>query len=73
MRFQIRLVAALWFASLIVIGAFAYLQISEERQRLTGELDRRAALLGEALKEPLEPALARASKPQVERLIKRFS
>jgi trehalose 6-phosphate synthase len=74
MRFQIRLVAALWVASLVVIAIFAYLQVQEERQRLTGELDRRAALLGESLKESLEPLLAArtVSKPQVERLIKRF-
>ncbi len=74
MRFQIRLVVALWVASLVVIGVFAYLQISEERQRLTGELDRRAALLSEGLKEVLEPVLPRPNaKPQVDRLIKKFS
>jgi trehalose 6-phosphate synthase len=73
-RFQIRLVVALWVASLLVIGVFAYLQIAEERQRLTGELDRRAALLSEGLKEVLEPVLPRANaKPQVDRLIKKFS
>jgi len=74
MRFQIRLVAALWVASLVVIGVFAYLQVAEERQRLTGELDRRAALVSESLKEVLEPALARSvNKTQVDRLIKKFS
>ncbi|HEY7250435.1 MAG TPA: trehalose-6-phosphate synthase, partial [Methylomirabilota bacterium] len=74
MRFQLRLVAALWLASLVVIGIFAYLQVVEEKQRLTAELDRRAALLSEGLKEVLEPALARGgSKAQVDRLIKKFS
>ncbi|HKA61967.1 MAG TPA: trehalose-6-phosphate synthase [Methylomirabilota bacterium] len=74
MRFQLRLVAALWLASLVVIGIFAYLQVVEEKQRLTAELDRRAALLSEGLKEVLEPALVRGgSKAQVDRLIKKFS
>jgi len=73
-RFQIRLVVALWVASLVVIGVFAYLQVAEERRRLTGELDRRAALLSEGLKEVLEPVLPRPNaKPQVDRLIKKFS
>jgi len=73
-RFQIRLVVALWVASLVVIGVFAYFQVVEERQRLTGELDRRAALLSEGLKEVLEPVLPRPNaKPQVDRLIKKFS
>ena len=74
MRFQLRLVAALWVASLVVIGVFAYLQIAEERQRLINELDRRAALVSESLKEVLEPALARGgNKAQIDRLIKKFS
>lgn len=74
MRFQLRLVAALWIASLVVVGAFAYFQFIDERQRLTGELDRRAGLLSDGLKEVLEPALARSgSKPQIDRLIKKFS
>jgi trehalose 6-phosphate synthase len=74
MRFQLRLVAALWIASLVVVGAFAYFQFIDERQRLTGELDRRAGLLSDGLKEVLEPALARSgSAPQIDRLIKKFS
>ena len=74
MRFQLRLVAALWVASLVVIGVFAYLQFAEERQRLIAELDRRAALVSESLKEVLEPALVRGgNKAQIDRLIKKFS
>jgi trehalose-6-phosphate synthase/HAMP domain-containing protein len=73
-KFQLRLVAGLWLGSLLVVGAFAYFQFVEDRQRLTGELDRRAALVSEGLKEVLEPALGpRVSKPQIDRLIKKFS
>ena len=74
MKFQLRLVAGLWLACLIVVGAFAYFQFVEDRERLTAELDRRASLVSEGLKEVLEPALGpRVSKPQVDRLIKKFS
>ena len=70
MKFQLRLVAGLWLACLIVVGAFAYVQFVEDRERLTAELDRRASLVSEGLKEALEPALGpRVSKPQVDRLI----
>ncbi len=72
MRFTVRLVAAIWLAALAVIGAFAYLQIVEERERLTQDLERRAALLGEGLREAAEPALARGSVPAIERLLKKF-
>ncbi|HYB69199.1 MAG TPA: hypothetical protein VEH80_00940, partial [Candidatus Bathyarchaeia archaeon] len=74
MRFTVRLVVALWLASLVVIGAFAYFQFLEQRQRLTEELDRRAALLSDSLKEVLEPALGRTSnRAQIDRLIRKFS
>jgi trehalose-6-phosphate synthase len=74
MRFTVRLVVALWLASLVVIGAFAYFQFLEQRQRLTEELDRRAALMSDSLKEVLEPVLGRSSsRPQIDRLIKKFS
>jgi trehalose-6-phosphate synthase len=74
MKFQLRLVAGLWLACLLVVGAFAYFQFLEDRQRLTGELDRRASLVSEGLKEVLEPALGpRVSKPQIDRLMKKFS
>ncbi len=72
MRFTVRLVAAIWLSALAVIGSFAYLQVVEERHRLTRDLERRAALLGEGLKEAVEPALARGSRPSIERLLKKF-
>ena len=72
MRFTLRLVVAIWLSALTVIGGFAYLQISEERHRLVQDLERRAALLGEGLKEAVEPVLARGSRPGVERLLKKF-
>jgi trehalose-6-phosphate synthase len=72
MKFTVRLVAAMWLAALAVIGGFAYMQIAEERQRLTQDLERRAALLGEGLQEAVEPALVRGSRPAIERLLKKF-
>jgi len=72
MRLTVRLVAAIWLSALAVIGGFAYLQISEERNRLAHDLERRAVLLGEGFKEAVEPALARGSRPGIERLLKKF-
>ena len=72
MRFQLRLVAALWVASLVVIGVFAYLQVNEERQRLINELDRRAALVSESLGGP-GAGLARGATGPIDRLIKNFA
>src|SRR5919201_2894503 len=72
MKYTVRLGGAIWLAELVVTGGFAYMQIAEERHRLTKDLERRAALLGEALHEAVEPALVRSSHPGIERLLKKF-
>ena len=72
MRFALRLAAALSLAALAVIGGFTVVQIRAERQRLTTDLDRRAFLLAEGLKEAVEPALARPAPPRLERILDRF-
>ena len=72
MKFTIRLVGAIWLSVLIVIGGFAFLQIREERERLLDDLKRRAVLVGEGLKEAIEPQVARGSTVGVERILKKF-
>jgi len=67
-----RLVGAIWLAALVVTGGFTYFQASEERRRLFEETERRAAALGEGLKEAAEPAFARGSRPTLERLAAKF-
>ena len=71
MKFTLRLVSAIWLSVMLVIGAFAYLQIREERERLFGDLQRRAVLVTGALSEALEPA-AKQSPAAVERIVKKF-
>jgi len=73
MRFTLRLIVAIWLSTLVVVAAFAYLQMIEERHRLTQDLERRAVLLGEGLKEVVEPALGRSSRGTLERTLKRFA
>jgi trehalose 6-phosphate synthase len=54
------------------LAVFAFLQIREERQRLLHDLERRASLLGEGLKESVEPALRRNAPASVVRILKKF-
>jgi trehalose-6-phosphate synthase len=68
-----RLIGAIWLTALIVIGGFTYLQAVEERRSLLKGFDQRAAVLSEALKEAAEPALARGSRPALQRLLAKFS
>jgi trehalose-6-phosphate synthase len=72
MSVSARLIGAIWLTVLIVIGGFTYLQVLEERRRLLESFDQRATVLGEALREAAEPALARGSRPALERLIAKF-
>jgi trehalose-6-phosphate synthase len=71
-KVTIRLLGAIWVSSLVIIAAFAFFQIREERQRLLHDLERRAALLGEGLRESAESALRRNAPAAVTRLVKKF-
>jgi len=72
MKLTLRLVAAIWISALLVIAGFAFLQVREERERLVADLERRALLLGEGLREAIQPVVARGSTAGVERILKRF-
>jgi trehalose 6-phosphate synthase len=67
-----RLVVGLWLAALAVIGGSAYYQVLEDRHRLIQDLERRAALLGEGLKEAVEPVVGKTSRAGIERLLRKF-
>jgi hypothetical protein len=49
MRFNLRLLTAIWLSVVVVLGAFAYVSVERERTRLSTELERRSWLLGEGL------------------------
>jgi trehalose 6-phosphate synthase len=72
-KLTVRLVGAIWVTILVVLAAFAVFRIGEEQQRLTQDLENRATLLGEGLKEAVEPALARGSAAPIERVLKKFA
>src|SRR5439155_22253159 len=72
MKFTIRLVSAIWLSVMLVIGAFAYLQIREERERLVGDLQRRAVLVAEGLGDAIEATAAKQSPAAIERIVRKF-
>ncbi len=72
MKFMLRLVGAIWLSSLVIIAGFAFVQARSERDRLLTDLERRAWLLGEGLKEAIEPAIQRGSRGRIEQIINRF-
>jgi trehalose-6-phosphate synthase/HAMP domain-containing protein len=72
MKFTLRLVSAIWLSVMLVIGVFAYLQIREERERLAGDLQRRAMLIAEGLSDAIEASSAKQSPVAIERIVKKF-
>ena len=72
MRLVIRLLGAIWISSLVIIAGFALLQVQSERSRMLTDLERRAWLMGEGLKEAIEPAILRGQPARIERILKKF-
>jgi trehalose 6-phosphate synthase len=74
MRLFVRLFTAISVATLLVIGGFAYYEVREERARLKEDLQRRASLIADAVREAVEPLVTRGARPPAafERVLKRF-
>ena len=72
MRFNLRLLAAIWLPLVVVLGAFAYVSVERERARLSAELERRSWLLGEGLKEAVEPLIDKGPRGQIQHIVERF-
>jgi trehalose 6-phosphate synthase len=71
-RLLVRLFAATTLVTILVMGGFAYLEVREERARLQLDLQRRAALIADAVREATEPIVARGARQGFERVLKRF-
>jgi trehalose 6-phosphate synthase len=73
MRFLIRLLGALWLATLLVSVGFAWYEVHAERRRLIDDLQRRASLAADAVREASERLVARGTRTGYERVLTRFS
>jgi trehalose-6-phosphate synthase/HAMP domain-containing protein len=71
-RFLIRLLGGLWLGTLLVMLGFAYVEVREERSRLDRDLQRRAALVADAVREASERFVARGSRTGIDRVLQRF-
>jgi trehalose 6-phosphate synthase len=73
MRFKLRLLAAIWLPLTAVLAVFGYVSVERERARLTADLERRAWVLVEGLKDSVEPLLERGERAPMDRLIRRVA
>ncbi len=72
MRLLVRLLGGMSLAVIVVTAAFSYLEVQEERTRLEQDLQRRAVLAADAVREAAEPLVARSARTGYERVLSRF-
>ena len=65
MRITLRVILSIFVVISIIVVLFTVLQVQQEKERMTIDLERRASILAESLKESIEPLFA---KGQVQRL-----
>ena len=68
-----RLLGAIWVFVFVMMAVFTVLHVRHERQRLVNDLARRAVLVGEGVKEAVEPAVRRASASATARVVRRLA
>ena len=72
MRISLRLIVSLVIAVSAVACFYAYVQVGQERERQSDELDRRSRLLAESLQETIEPLIEKGPSGDLERLVEKF-
>jgi trehalose 6-phosphate synthase len=72
MRLVVRLLGGISLAVVLVTAAFTYLEVHEERIRLEHDLQRRAGLLADAVREASERLVARGARTGYDRILARF-
>jgi trehalose 6-phosphate synthase len=73
MKITLRLIFFLVFVTAIAAVGFSYWQAHEEEFRLKNELERRASVLADSLKESIEPLLSSNSSASLKRIVDKFS
>ncbi|MEW6701455.1 MAG: trehalose-6-phosphate synthase, partial [Bacteroidota bacterium] len=72
MKITFRLIVSLAIVAAIVASVSSYIQVTNERERLTKELDLRAVILGESLQESVKELITAKSSSRLRRFVERF-
>ncbi len=73
MRLTLKLILLLVLVISTVAFGFSFWQARQEETRLKNELERRASIMADSLKESIEPLLSRNSIDSVNRIVSKFS
>jgi trehalose 6-phosphate synthase len=71
-RINLRIILSIVVVISVLVLLFTFLQVREEKERLTTDLQRRASLLGESLKETIEPLLEKGRPERLQKIVEKF-
>jgi trehalose 6-phosphate synthase len=72
LRVNLRIILSVVVVISILVLLFTFVQVRQEKERLTIDLQRRAALLGESLKETIEPLLEKGHPERLQKIVEKF-
>ncbi len=72
MRITLRIVFSIFVVISVIVLLFTLMQVRQEKERMTIDLERRAALLGDSLKEAIEPILEKGRLDRLPKIVEKF-
>ena len=72
MRINLRIILSIVIVISVLVLLFTLIQVREEKERLTIDLQRRSTLLGESLKETIEPLLEKGRPERLQKIVEKF-
>ena len=72
MRITFRIIFSILVVISLVVLLFTLLQVRQERERLSLDLERRASLLGESFKETIEPLVEKGQFHRLQKIVEKF-
>jgi hypothetical protein len=72
MRITLRVILSIFFVISAIVLLFTFLQVEQEKERMTIDLERRASILGESLKESIEPLMVKRQTSSVQKIVDKF-
>ena len=72
MRINLRIILSIVVVISVLVLLFTLMQVRQEKERLTIDLQRRSSLLGESLKETIEPLLEKGRPERLQKIVEKF-
>jgi trehalose-6-phosphate synthase len=72
LRINLRIILSIVIVVSVLVLLFTLMQVRQEKERLTIDLQRRSSLLGESLKETIEPLLEKGRPERLQKIVEKF-